>query len=279
MLIVKDLCVTLAGRAILQGLTLSVRPGTFTVIAGPNGSGKTTLLRALTGDIGYAGSVTLNGIEVARAPARDLATIRGVLAQSTDVAFPFTVLEIVRLGLRHGASGLREDLPSRALEAVGLAGFEGRLIHSLSGGERQRVHLARALTQVWEPSGRNGPCWLFLDEPVSSLDIGHQLMVLRLARRFADTGGGVVAVLHDLNLTTVVADHLVLMAEGRIAAHGRPDQVMTDGVLSSAFDCTLRTNRVPAVGPWLLPQTADDGADAVKSRIGETTNKPCERQR
>lgn len=260
MLIVRDICARLDGIDILHGITLTARPGAFTAIAGPNGSGKTTLMRAMTGEIAYRGSIRLNGIEIAGAPPRDLAAIRAVLAQFTEVAFPFTALEIVRLGLRQGAGGTREDLPSRALAAVGLSGYEGRLIHSLSGGERQRVHLARALTQVWEPSDSRGPCWLFLDEPVASLDIGHQLVVMRIARRFADAGGGVVAVMHDLNLTAMVADHLALMAEGRIVEQGRPDEVMRDDILSAAYGCTLQANRLPALGPWILPQTAQEAA-------------------
>jgi iron complex transport system ATP-binding protein len=267
MLIASGVALQLSGRDILHDIALAARPGAFTAIAGPNGSGKTTLLRAMTGEIAYRGSIRLNGIEIAAGRPAELAAIRAVLAQATEVAFPFTVLEIVRLGLREGAEGQRGDLPARALAAVGLPGYEGRLIHSLSGGEKQRVHLARALAQVWEPVGREGPRWLFLDEPVASLDIGHQLMVMRLARGFADAGGGVVAVMHDLNLTAMVADHLALMAGGRIVAQGRPDEVMTDAVLSAAYGCRLAVNRVPGAGPWLLPQVAGEVAEPLRPAI------------
>ena len=98
-----------------------------------------------------------------------------------------------------------------ALARVDLAGFEGRMYQELSGGEQQRVQLARVLCQVWTPVAEGRARYLFLDEPVSSLDIGHQLSVMRLARDFAARGGGVVAVMHDLNLTSMFADQVVMM--------------------------------------------------------------------
>jgi iron complex transport system ATP-binding protein len=131
-----------------------------------------------------------------------------------------------------------------------------RPIHALSGGERQRIHLARTLAQARRPCGDQGPMWLFLDEPVSSLDIAHQLLVMRRARRFAAEGGGVVTVMHDLNLTAMTADHVILLSDGRLLAAGPPAEVMTDRLLSQAYHCAIRTNRIPATGPFLLPQMA-----------------------
>lgn len=254
MLVAEDLTVRLGRRLILQGLGFSAAAGTLTAIAGPNGSGKTTLLRALTGDLAYRGRVRLNGREVAGTAPPALAEIRAVVAQTTRVAFRFTVLEVVRLGAL--AARGRDETARQALAAVGLAGYEARVLQDLSGGEQQRVHLARALAQVREPAGEGGPCWLFLDEPVASLDIAHQLQVMRRARDFADRGGGVVAVMHDLNLTAMFADRVVLMAAGRILAEGTPAAVMTDARLSAAYGCRLRVGATPAQGPFVLPQAA-----------------------
>ena len=172
-------------RTTLHAVDFNARPGELTVIVGPNGSGKTTLLQALTGDIPHGGAVSLNGRDTARMTPWDLAAIRAVLPQAAHLAFPFTVIEVVRLGLAAGLAAGRDDVPLRALERVDLAGYANRFYQELSGGEQQRAQLARVLTQVWDPVADGAPHWLFLDEPVSSLDIGHQLSVMKLARDFA----------------------------------------------------------------------------------------------
>ncbi|WP_330848810.1 ATP-binding cassette domain-containing protein [Mangrovicoccus ximenensis] len=113
------------------------------------------------------------------------------------------------------------------------------------------------LVQIWEPLLADEPRWLFLDEPVSALDIGHQLVVMDIARDYARAGGGVVAVLHDLNLTAMHADRVTLLDRGRVAAAGTPGEVLTDAALSSAYGCRLRINTPPPRGgPWILPQAA-----------------------
>ena len=137
---------------------------------------------------------------------------------------------------------------------VGLAGYGPRDIQTLSGGEQARVHLARVLVQVWEPVTDDGPRWLFLDEPVAALDIGHQLTVMRITRSYADSGGGVVAVMHDLNLSAMFADRIALMLDGSILSQGRPAEVLTDTNLAQAYGCPVRVNAVPEQGPWLVPQ-------------------------
>lgn len=254
MLEVKELSVGLSERGILHGINLTAAAGTITAIVGPNGSGKTTLLRALTGDVPYRGLARLNGISVLAADPKRMAAIRAVLAQATQLAFPFTVDEVVRLGLTSGVPHAGPDLPARALAQVGLAGYGPRDVQTLSGGEQARVHLARVLAQVWEPVTDQGPRWLFLDEPVAALDIGHQLTVMQIARAYADAGGGVVTVMHDLNLSAMFADQIALLQDGRMLALGTPAQVLTNANLSRAYGCMVRVNAAPAQGPWLVPQ-------------------------
>lgn len=250
-----DIEVNLGKSRVLNGVNFTAKPGEVTAIVGPNGSGKTTLLRALTGEIPYSGRVLLNNINVARLKPWQLAAIRGVQPQSTTIAFPFTVLEIVRLGLTAGLSASEKELPLRALEKVGLTGFGTRMYQDLSGGEQQRVQLARVLTQIWRPVVDGTPRWLILDEPVASLDIGHQFTVMDLTRDFSARGGGVVAVMHDLNLTAMFADKVVLMDAGHIAAQGSPQAVLTDANLAQTYGCPLPVSTTPHDGtPFLLPQ-------------------------
>ena len=255
----RALTVSLNGTPVLHGVDFTAGAGQITCIVGPNGSGKTTLMRALTGEIAHGGIVRLEGEDLTRIPPELLADRRAVLPQAMPMAFPFTVLEVVRLGLI-GHSALSPDaarLPHRALTRVGLQGYEGRFFQQLSGGEQQRAHLARVLVQAWEPVVQGRPRWLFLDEPVAALDIGHQLQIMRLAQDFARVGGGVIAVMHDLNLTAMVADRVCLMHEGRVLAQGPVPQVLTDTTLSRAYGCALRVSTPPPDGGvFSLPQAA-----------------------
>ena len=252
-LIAQDIAVSIGRKRILNGVSLQAEAGQFTAIVGPNGSGKTTLMRALTGELPHRGAIRLGGRDLDAFAPEDLARRRGVLPQAAALSFPFTVAEVVRIGLE--ARGERADaLVPAALAAVDLPGFSGRLYQQLSGGEQQRVQLARVLAQVWQPVDDQGPRWLFLDEPVSSLDIAHQLTVMRLAADYARRGGGVIAVMHDLNLTALFAQKVILMGKGEVLAQGTPAEVLTDATLSHAYGCDLRVNAVPAEGIWILPQ-------------------------
>ena len=119
------------------------------------------------------------------------------------------------------------------------------------------MQLARVLCQVWTPVLDGQPRYLFLDEPVSSLDIKHQLIIMNIARDFAKRGGGVVAILHDLNLTAMFADRIHVMHRGRLAAAGAPGDVLSDELISSVFECDLKVGVLPpAGGPFVLPQSA-----------------------
>ncbi|SDW97204.1 iron complex transport system ATP-binding protein [Ruegeria halocynthiae] len=254
MLIANQVSVRLGRRTILLDLSFNALAGQVTAVVGPSGAGKSTLLAALTGDIEYAGTVTLCQRDLAQASVAELAEMRAVLPQATPISFPFTVLEVVRMGRLRRASDDRAA--SEALSQVGLRGFEGRYYQELSGGEQQRVQLARVLVQVWEPVGPVGPRWLFLDEPVSSLDIGHQLQVMRIIQNFAGAGGGVMMVMHDLNLTAMCADSVILMADGALVHQGTPQETLRDQLLSTAYGCRIAVNRAPNTGVFLLPQVA-----------------------
>jgi ABC-type lipoprotein export system ATPase subunit len=165
----SDISVRLAGRQVLHGISLDAAPGAMTAIVGPNGSGKTTTLKAISGELTpSAGKVTINGRDIASLKPWELALKRGVLPQSTVISFPFTVREIVRLGLmaNGGEASAHGRIADQALEAVDLAGFSGRFYQELSGGEQQRVQLARVLCQISAPVAAGEPRYLLLDEPV-----------------------------------------------------------------------------------------------------------------
>lgn len=261
MITARGVSVHIGRSRILSDVDFDASPGEVTVMVGPNGSGKTTFLRALSGDVAYAGQVAINGREIGALKPWEAAGMRAVLPQQTVLSFPFTVREVVRLGLIGGRSGALagedERLPERALARVDLDGFAGRYYQELSGGEQQRVQLARVLCQVWAPVLEGRPRYLFLDEPVSSLDIKHQLIIMNIARDFARRGGGVLAILHDLNLAAMYADRISVMHRGTLAAAGAPRDVLSDDLIARVFDCPLRVGMVPVgTTPFVLPQSA-----------------------
>jgi iron complex transport system ATP-binding protein len=263
MLETRGLWVETGGRALLASVDLVVAPGRITVLIGPNGAGKTTLLRVLSGEVAPTrGEARLDGEPLRAYSAAELARRRAVVPQASSVAFPFTVREVVLLGVTVPGLALPDAVADRradaALDTVGLVPFADRLYSTLSGGERQRVHIARAMCQLAAGSRRltETGC-LLLDEPTASLDLGYQGQVLSAMRQQAAEGHAVLAILHDLNLAAAVADHLVLLAAGRVAKAGHPQDVLRDDVLSESYGCPVAANRVPHNGrPFVLPPAA-----------------------
>ncbi len=257
----QGVSVSIGGKRIITGIDFEARPGEVVAIVGPNGSGKSTFLKAISGELTYSGLIRFNGSDLAAMKPAQAATVRAVLPQATSLGFPFTVREVVKLGLLGGRSGALagedERLPERALAKVDLDGFGGRFYQELSGGEQQRVQLARVLCQVWAPVLDGRSRYLLLDEPVSSLDIRHQLGIMDIARDFARRGGGAVAILHDLNLAALYAERIYMMHAGRLAAAGTPSDVLNDPMLEKVFGCRLKVRALPAGDmPFVLPQSA-----------------------
>lgn len=252
---VSKVGVTLGRTQIVKDMSFIARAGELLAIIGPSGSGKTTLLKAITGERGYSGSLSLEGAEISSTTPETQAHVRGVLPQASHLSFPLTVSEVIGLGIldRSAARAARAQRIKEALAKVGLPGFDARTFQDLSGGEQQRVQLARVLCQVWDPVAPNGtPRWLFLDEPVSSLDIKHQYQIMQLARDYAESGGGVVAVMHDLNLTSAFADKVLVMKSGTKIRHGVLKEVFSSDILSPAFEMPLE---ISSTGQGLIRVT------------------------
>ncbi len=255
MLRADDIAVAVAGKRLIEGITLALRPGEMLAVIGPNGAGKSTLLRALSGEARLAaGSVTLDGRTLKQIGHEALALRRAVLPQETRLAFSLPVEKVVALGrLPHrGRCDRMQDriAIARALQAVDMAGFAGRAWPTLSGGERQRVNLARVLAQL-DDSGGNGsarePRYLLLDEPTAALDLKHQLALLKLLRGQVGQGIGVLAILHDLN-QALLADRVAVLCDGRLIALGTPDAVLTPAIVRQAYDVEARIVDLPDGG-------------------------------
>ena len=232
-----NLTVSVGGRPLIRDVDMAIAPGRLVAVIGPNGAGKSTLLRALAGERHpSAGAIHLHGRDVFALSADELARWRAVLAQTVTVTFPFSVSEIASLGATTTVDHATLDaLVMRALEAVHMADAAERPITQLSGGEQQRVHFARVLVQLWAQPDDGDARYLLLDEPTAHLDPAHQVLTATLARAHASAGGGVLAVLHDVNLAAGIADEIVVMQNGRLVAHGPPDEILDEHLLADVF--------------------------------------------
>ncbi|PTM39788.1 ABC transporter ATP-binding protein [Bosea sp. 124] len=261
----QNLTVALGGKAILQGIDLSLRPGELVGLIGPNGAGKTTLLKALadllapdTGQVLYEG-------QTAHAFGRgELARRIAFLAQGGSVHWQMRVEALVALGrLPHrrpfaDSAVTDRDAIARAMAAADITQFRGRTIDTLSGGERMRVLLARALAVE--------AAMLLADEPLAALDPLHQLEVMSLLRASVTPQTGVVVILHDLTLAGRFCDRLVLIDRGRVVADGPPATVLSDTNIADVFGVTTARGQQAGQGfvlPWQpLPPTREHEAGA-----------------
>lgn len=230
----RSLGVDLGGRPIVKGVDLQVLPGELVGLVGPNGAGKSTLVRLLAGLLRPSrGNVFLEGRPVDRISRRERSRIIGYVPQDTRIDFPLSVEQVVLLGRHAHRSGLVVDsardyaLAAAALERVGLLHLRDRAVSSLSGGERQLVMLARAIC--------GEPRLLLLDEPVSALDLRHQLHALAITRDVIAEGAGGIAVLHDLNLAARFCDRILVMQAGQVQADGEPSAVLAPPLLRDAY--------------------------------------------
>lgn len=238
----NGLTLSIGTRTLVRDVSFAVRPGEMWCMLGPNGVGKTTFLHALAGlRSAQAGAVRLCARALGDWPLAEAARQRGFLPQAVHDAFSASVLEVVMMGRYphiarwHWEGEGDREAALAALAAVDLSDFAQRDVLTLSGGERQRVALAALLAQ--------DPPLLLLDEPVSHLDLHHQVHVLQhLGSLARDKVRGVLFSVHDLNLAARFASHaLIFMPQGDVL-QGPITEVMTEQALSRAFG--HRVNRV-----------------------------------
>jgi iron complex transport system ATP-binding protein len=251
MLEIDGLSVTLGGATVLDGLSLDVEAGGWVALVGPNGAGKTTLLRAVAGLVEYEGTIRVDG-EARDAGNRREAARRVAYVPQRPVlppAMPVTDYVLLGRSAHHSYLGAPSRTDERVVAAVldrlELGPFVRRRLGELSGGESQRAVLARALAQ-------QAPV-LLMDEPTSSLDLGHSQMVLELVDELRrEQSLCVLAALHDLTLAAQYAQRLYALSFGRAIASGSPSEVLTTDLLEKVFGATVEILD-GASGPSVTP--------------------------
>jgi iron complex transport system ATP-binding protein len=252
MLTAQDVGVTLSGRTVLDGISLSLPSGQLVALVGPNGAGKTTLLRALAGLVPSTGSIEIGGDRLSSLALRERARRFGYLPQGHVVHWPLPARDVVALGrYPHGAtdparlSPRDEQAVMRAMLVTNVVEFAERPVTELSGGERSRVALARVLA-VEAPV-------ILADEPTASLDPRYQLDVMKTLRAAADQGVLVIVVTHDLGLAARFADTVLVLSEGRLVAQGAPAAALSERVMADVFRISAyraEFERAAVIVPW-----------------------------
>jgi iron complex transport system ATP-binding protein len=245
---VSDVSAGYGTESVLHKVSLNLDRGELLVIVGPNGAGKSTLLKVSGGSLRpHDGSVELFGRLISSYQRRELARLVAKVALENQVAFRFTVLEIVLMGRAPhlGPFHLENDFDlaaaQAAMERFDVLRLAYRSVNELSGGERKRVFLARALAQQ--------PHLMLLDEPVASLDLRHVAEILIEFRKLcAEQGMAVAATMHDLNAAASYADRVLLLNEGKMVACGRPEEVLTVGNLEQVYRVKVEIRRNPITG-------------------------------
>jgi len=214
-------------QRIIKNISLEIKKGDFLGIIGPNGSGKTTLLRLLSRVLPpQEGMILFLGQDIFKLDLKSFCQKTAFVSQDTVINFAFTVSEIVLLGRIPHLKRLQSETKldrKKADDSMVLTDtlvLKQKMIDELSAGERQRVMIAKALAQE--------PVLLFLDEPTSHLDIGHQIQILDLLKKLnKESGLTIVMVLHDLNLASEYCNRILLLAEGKVFKEGPPEEVLT----------------------------------------------------
>ena len=236
MLKANHITVRYGDHTVVSDLSFDLKEGQWLMLAGPNGAGKSTLIETIAQGVPYAGSITLEGKDIRRYRAAQLARKIGVLSQKNSVGYGYTVEEVVGLGRYAYTSSFlspRDDAGKnqveKALALTGLKELRHASVLTLSGGELQRTFLAQVFAQ--------DPQILILDEPANHLDLVYQKHIFSLIEQWLkEPGRAVLSVVHDLSLAKRYGTHAVLISQGKCTAQGEINQVLTPENLRAVYD-------------------------------------------
>lgn len=255
---VNQLSFSYNGHNILEDLILHIDKNQFYSVIGPNGTGKSTLLKLITNILTARNNeVFIDEHDVTRTSAKWLAKKIAFVPQNTYIDFDFTVEEVVAMGRTpylkrfQNESDLDKRFIKEALHLTDTYHLRHKKINAISGGERQRVVIAKAIAQQTEI--------LLLDEPVSHLDIHHQVKILNVIKRLQkEKQMTIIAVLHDLNLAASYSDYMFLLHQGNIYVSGTPDQVITVNHIKEVYDMEVVMMKNPINNkPFIIPHDVD----------------------
>lgn len=242
MIIAEGVTKNYGSSCVVDGVSVTLPAGGITAIIGPNGAGKSTFLSMVSRLMSMdKGSVTVDGLDITKAPSEVLARRLSILRQDNHMTARLTVRDLVSFGRYPYSRGrLTQDDQTHIDQAIGylnLVDLADRFLDELSGGQRQRAFVAMVLCQDTD--------YVLLDEPLNNLDMKHAAAMMRLLRQAAnELGKTVVLVLHDINFASCYADHIVAMKDGKLAAQGTPAAMITPEVLAAIYDMDIKVHEI-----------------------------------
>jgi iron complex transport system ATP-binding protein len=264
----RNVSVLRGWRSLFTNLNLSLGVGEVLGVLGPNGSGKTSLLCACTGELTtISGEIRYGDKELNPSNAKELARMRAVLPQQSQLTFNLPVHEIIQMGaypFPEIDSNQVDRWMAQAVDAADVSPFLDKFFNTLSGGEQQRVQFARVMLQTLAIAATAGHAFLFLDEPTASLDLRHQGLLLKAVRQLTkgstsdargkmDTTGatdnqgaiGAFVVLHDLNIAARWCDRILLLSKHHDPVQGTPAEVFKEETLKQVYGINLKVGPHP----------------------------------
>ena len=240
MISIKNVQYNIGKTEIIKNISVEILPGEFTMILGTNGSGKSTFLKLFSGTIApVSGEIFYGDEKLSSLKVENISKIRAVLSQRTDVAFPITAAEVVMMGryphFNFNPNKKDEDVVREVMALMNVEKFASRNYLTLSGGEKQRIQFARALAQIWNTDPQT-ISYLFMDEPLTGLDIHYQQSFLKIATSLLHPKLILVAVMHDINLAMQYADKVIFLKKGMLAAAGKTKDIISEDLIENVFD-------------------------------------------
>ncbi len=239
---------------VLNDLNLTIEKGKFYTILGPNGSGKTTLAKIITKSLDIpSDKVFLISEDLSKMSNKQTSKRIATVPQNTIIDFDFSVMDIVLMGRApyikrfQSESSYDMEIAKNAMKKTNTWQLKDKKIDQISGGERQRVIIARAITQNTEI--------LILDEPISNIDIHHQIQLLDVLKTLnREKNITIITILHDLNLAAQYSDEIILLSKGEIMAKGNPQEVLTKEIINEVYNIKVDMVINPSTGkPYIIP--------------------------
>lgn len=243
MLDIESIFFKVKDKTILNDISFKVKSGDMVSIIGPNGSGKTTLLKSISNEISITdGKIIFFKKNILDFDLNDFANKKAVLSQSNNLVFPFSVIDIVKMGrfpiVSKGSQIEEYNLCKKILDIFDLKEYVDQNYITLSGGEKQRVQLARVIAQIW--SDDYSDKMLILDEPTSYLDIKHQHLLFKFLKKLNDKGLTILMVLHDLNHALSNSNKIAVLKDSKLISFGETKKIITEKMIKNVFEIDLK---------------------------------------